>query len=164
MTNKKLFVPEHVARAAAKDKKVSSELPKPLETAFGKKKEENKNESDPSNLEPSALERLPQPTGYRVLIIPYYPSAKTKGGIIVPDAIREKESFATVSAYVVKLGPDAYKDAQKFPSGSWCSEKSWVLIGRYRGNRFKVDGLEVRIINDDNIIATILVPTDISYV
>ena len=164
MTHKKLFVPEHVARAAAKDKKVSSELPKPLETAFGKKKEKSKNESDPSNLEPSALERLPQPTGYRVLIIPYYPSAKTKGGIIVPDAIREKESFATVSAYVVKLGPDAYKDAQKFPSGSWCSEKSWVLIGRYSGNRFKVDGLEVRIINDDNIIATILDPTDISYV
>ena len=63
MTNKKLFVPEHVARAAAKDKKVSSELPNPLETAFGKKKEKSKNESDPSNLEPSALERLPQPTG-----------------------------------------------------------------------------------------------------
>ena len=165
MTNKKLFVPDNVARAAAKNKGPSSELPKPLETAFGKKKEEeNKNENDPSNLETSALERLPQPTGYRILIIPYYPSEKTKGGIIVPDAIREKESFATVSAYVVKLGPDAYKDAQKFPSGSWCSEKSWVLIGRYSGNRFKVDGLEVRIINDDNIIATILDPTDISYV
>ena len=165
MTNKKLFVPDNVARAAAKNKGPSSELPKPLETAFGKKKEEeNKNENDPSNLETSALERLPQPTGYRILIIPYYPSEKTKGGIIVPDSVRERESFATVSAYVVKLGPDAYKDPQKFPSGSWCSEKSWVLIGRYSGNRFKVDGLEVRIINDDNIIATILDPTDISYV
>ena len=166
MTTKKLFVPEHVARAAVKDKGLSSELPKALETAFGKKKEEeeNKNENDPSNLEPSALERLPQPTGYRILIIPYYPSEKTKGGIIVPDSVRERESFATVSAYVVKLGPDAYKDSQKFPSGDWCSEKSWVLIGRYSGNRFKVDGLEVRIINDDNIIATILDPTDISYV
>ena len=50
-------------------------------------------------------ERLPQPTGYRVLIIPYYPSEKTKGGIIVPDQVRERESFATVAAYVVKLGP-----------------------------------------------------------
>jgi co-chaperonin GroES (HSP10) len=65
---------------------------------------------------------------------------------------------------VVKLGPDAYKDEQKFPSGPYCQEKSWVLIGRYAGNRFKVDGLEVRIINDDNIISTILDPTDISYV
>ena len=62
MTNKKLFVPDNVARAAAKNKGPSSELPKPLETAFGKKKEEeNKNENDPSNLETSALERLPQP-------------------------------------------------------------------------------------------------------
>ena len=51
-----------------------------------------------------------------------------------------------------------------FPTGPWCSEKDWVLIGRYAGNRFKVEGLEVRIINDDNIIATILDPKDISYV
>ena len=78
--------------------------------------------------------------------------------------MRERESFATVAAYVVKLGPDAYADAQKFPNGPWCNEKDWVLIGRYSGNRFKVEGLEVRIINDDNIIATILDPKDISYV
>jgi chaperonin GroES len=90
--------------------------------------------------------------------------AKTAGGIIIPDKVRERESFATVAAYVVKVGPDAYMDAQKFPTGPWCGEKSWVLMGRYAGNRFKVDGLEVRLINDDNIIATILDPADISYV
>jgi len=160
---KKLFVPEHVAKAAATAIKGSSEIPKPIENAFGKVAK-NKNSDDPSDMKQSALERLPQPTGYRILIIPYYPSEKTKGGIIVPDAVRERESFATVSAYVVKLGPDAYKDAQKFPSGSYANEKDWVLIGRYSGNRFKVEGLEVRIINDDNIIATILDPKDISYV
>ena len=159
--NKKLYVPERVAKAAKKTK-----LSQPLENAFKTQEpqEENKNVDDPSNIEPSVLERLPQPTGYRVLIIPYYPSAKTKGGLYIPDQARERESFATVSAYVVKLGPDAYKDEQKFPSGPYCQEKSWVLIGRYAGNRFKVDGLEVRIINDDNIISTILDPTDISYV
>ena len=160
---KKLFVPEHVARATAKAIQEVPEIPKSIENAFGKSAK-NKNSDDPSDLEQSALERLPQPTGYRVLIIPYYPSEKTKGGIIVPDAVRERESFATVAAYVVKLGPDAYSDPQKFPSGAWCSEKSWVLIGRYSGNRFKVEGLEVRIINDDNIISTILDPKDISYV
>ena len=109
-------------------------------------------------------ERLPQPTGYRMLVIPYYVSEKTKGGIYIPDATRDRESFATVVAYVVKLGPDAYKDSDKFPNGAYCSEKEWVLMGRYAGNRFKVDGLELRIINDDNIIATILDPKDISYV
>ena len=110
------------------------------------------------------LERLPQPTGYRVLIIPYYPSEKTKGGLLFQMQFVSVKSFATVAAYVVKLGPDAYHDPQKFPNGPWCSEKDWVLIGRYSGNRFKVEGLEVRIINDDNIIATILDPKDISYV
>jgi co-chaperonin GroES (HSP10) len=159
----KLFVPDHVAKAAQKAIKENPAMPKPIENAFGKSSE-NKNEDDPSQMESSSLERLPQPTGYRVLIIPYYPSERTKGGIIVPDAVRERESFATVAAYVVKLGPDAYADTQKFPNGPWCNEKDWVLIGRYSGNRFKVEGLEVRIINDDNIIATILDPKDISYV
>jgi len=161
----KLVVPEHVARA---QRKINKELSKPIKNAFGFataiKGAENKNEDDPSKIEPSALERLPQPTGYRVLIIPYYPSAQTKGGLYVPDAVRDREAFATVAAYVVKLGPDAYKDSQKFPNGPWCNEKDWVLIGRYAGNRFKVENLEVRIINDDNIIATILDPKDISYV
>ena len=159
----KLFVPDHVARAAQKAIKDNTSMPKPIENAFGKSGED-KNAEDPSQMESSSIERLPQPTGYRVLIIPYYPSAKTKGGIIVPDSVRERESFATVAAYVVKLGPDAYADSQKFPNGSWCKEKDWVLIGRYSGNRFKVEGLEVRVINDDNIIATILDPKDISYV
>jgi co-chaperonin GroES (HSP10) len=107
---------------------------------------------------------LPQPTGYRLLVIPYYPKEKTKGGVYIPDATRERESFATVVAYVVKLGPDAYLDSDKFPNGPYCSEKEWVLMGRYAGNRFKVEGLELRLINDDNIIAKILDPTDISYV
>ena len=57
-----------------------------------------------------------------------------------------------------------FKDQDKFPSGAWCSEKDWVLMGRYAGNKFKVDGLELRIINDDNIIASILDPADISYI
>ena len=104
MTNKKLFVPQHVARAAEKAIKGAEAMPKPIENAFGKGAK-SKNTDDPSEMEQSSLERLPQPTGYRVLIIPYYPSEKTKGGIIVPDSVRERESFATVAAYVVKLGP-----------------------------------------------------------
>ena len=155
--NKKLFIPEKKVIGA------SSPIPKAIEKGFPKT-EESKNSEDPSKFEPSVIDRLPQPTGYRVLVIPYYMKQKTKGGVFIPDAIRDKESFATVAAYVVKLGPDAYTDINKFPSGAWCNEKNWVLMGRYAGNRFKVDGLEVRLINDDNIIATILDPSDISYV
>ena len=146
---KKLFVPERFANARKKE--ASMEIPDAVKKGFPK-------------LETSALERLPQPVGYRILVIPYYMKSQTKGGVYIPDATRDRESFATVAGYVVKLGPDAYSDTGKFPTGAWCSEKSWILMGRYAGNRFKVENLEVRLINDDNIIATILDPSDISYV
>ena len=110
-------------------------------------------------------ERLPQPTGYRLLVIPYYPKEKTKGGIYIPDATRERESFATVVAYVVKMGPDAYKDKDKFGDGEpWCKEGDWICIGRYSGSRFRIEGGEVRIINDDEVIATIVDPEDIQHI
>ena len=158
---KKLFVPERFADARKKG--ATSEIPNAIKQGFPKI-EDNPNSKDPSKLEASALERLPQPVGYRILVIPYYMKQQTKGGVFIPDATRERESFATVAAYVVKLGSDAYTDTGKFPTGAWGSEKSWILMGRYAGNRFKVENLEVRLINDDNIIATILDPSDISYV
>ena len=157
--SKKLYVPDRLLA-----KKQINPVPPGIRKSFGKAEEPNKNEDDPSKIDSSVIDRLPQPTGYRLLVIPYYPKEKTKGGVYIPDATRDRESFATVVAYVVKMGPDAYKDADKFPTGAYCSEKEWVLMGRYAGNRFKVEGLELRLINDDNIIAKILDPTDISYV
>ena len=96
--------------------------------------------------------------------MPYQGKAQTSGGIIVPDEIRERESVATVVAYVLKLGPLAYKDKERFGNTPWCKEKSWVCIGRYSGSRFKIDGGEVRIINDDEVIATVLDPDDIRHI
>ena len=157
--SKKLYVPDRLLA-----KKQINPVPPAIGKGFGQDKEPNKNEDDPSKIDASVIERLPQPTGYRILVIPYYPKERTKGGVYIPDATRDRESFATVVAYVVKMGPDAYTDADKFPTGAYCSEKEWVLMGRYAGNRFKVEGLELRLINDDNIIAKILDPTDISYV
>ena len=94
--------------------------------------------------------------------MPYMGRDKTEGGIYVPDQVRERESRATVVAYVVKLGPLAYKDPDKFGgSDPWCKEGDWVCIGRYAGSRFTIEGGEVRIINDDEVIATIVDPDDI---
>ena len=64
-------------------------------------------------------------------------------------------------AYVLAVGPDAYADKNKFPAGPWCKKGQWVMIGRYAGARFKIEGGEVRIINDDEVIATIADPDDI---
>tara|TARA_R100001143_G_C3288709_1_gene100156 strand:+ start:108 stop:554 length:447 start_codon:yes stop_codon:yes gene_type:complete len=121
---------------------------------------------DPSLLEKPLLERLPQPTGWRLLVMPYQGATKTQGGLHIPDEIRAREAVATVVAYVLKLGPLAYKDPDKFGQDAtpWCEEGQWVCIGRYSGSRFKIDGGEVRIINDDEVIATILEPDDIKQV
>ena len=98
--------------------------------------------------------------------MPYMGKATSDGGIHIPDAVREREALATVVAYVLKLGPLAYQDAAKFGESfnSWCKEGQWICIGRYAGSRFKLDDGEVRIINDDEVIATIIDPDDIKHV
>ena len=119
---------------------------------------------DPTKIDLSMLERMPTPTGWRLLILPYRGKGKTEGGILLPDAVIDRESLATVCGFVLKLGPLAYEDKEKFPSGAWCQEKDWVIFGRYAGSRFKIDGGEVRILNDDEIIAVIQDPEDILHI
>lgn len=116
---------------------------------------------DPSKMDSTVLERLPKPTGWRVLILPYTMSSKTKGGIYLPDTTLERETYATVVGYVVSLGPDAYKDKTKYPDGPWCKEKDWVIFGRYAGARFKIEGGEMRLLNDDEILAVVENPEDV---
>ena len=117
---------------------------------------------DPTLLEKSAIERMPNPVGWRMLVLPYAGVAKSKGGIVLTKSTIDREALATVVAYVVKMGPLCYNDKAKFGDTPWCHEKQWVTIGRYAGARFKLeDGAEVRIINDDEVIGTILNPDDI---
>ena len=161
--SKTLYLPDHVAQKMKKEKVTAKAEPDALDSAYV---DANERVLDPSLLEKPLLERLPQPTGWRVLVMPYQGKAKTASGLYIPDEVRERESVATVVAYVMKLGPLAYKDTDKFGAGGepWCKEGQWVCIGRYSGSRFKIDGGEVRIINDDEVIATILEPDDIKQV
>ena len=117
---------------------------------------------DPTLLEKSAIERMPDPSGWRLLVLPYAGKAMTKGGIQLTRETLDREALATVVAYVVKMGPLCYNDKAKYGDTPWCKERQWVLIGRYAGARFKLeDGAEVRMINDDEVIGTILDPDDI---
>lgn len=161
--SKTLYLPEHVAQKLNKERAESKAPSSPLQSPYVAAESRV---LDPSLLEKSLLERLPQPTGWRVLVMPYQGKAKTAGGLYVPDEVRERESVATVVAYVLKLGPLAYNDPGKFGENAepWCKAGQWVCIGRYSGSRFKIDGGEVRIINDDEVIATILDPDDIKHV
>ena len=111
----------------------------------------------------SQLDILPQPTGYRVLILPRGRSAVTDGGIQLVSETIERDTVSSVVGYVISLGPDAYKDPVKFPEGAWCKEGEWVLFGRYAGARFKIDGGELRLLNDDEILARIPDPEAVDY-
>ena len=120
-----------------------------------------KKESEKAAKNMSLKERVPQPTGWRILVMPYTGNDKTDGGVYIPDQVREREARATVVAYVIKVGSLAYQDQDKFGGEAWCKEGDWICIGRYAGSRFSITGGEVRIINDDEVIATIVDPDDI---
>jgi co-chaperonin GroES (HSP10) len=118
---------------------------------------------NPENIGGSLLERMPTPTGWRILVLPYRGKGKTEGGLYMPDTVVEQAQVSTQVGYVLKVGSLAYKDSEKFPSGAWCEEKDWVMFARYSGSRFNIDGGEVRILNDDEILARISDPTDVLH-
>ena len=118
---------------------------------------------DPDSIGGTLLERMPSPTGWRLLILPYRGKGKTDGGIYLPDKVVEEQTVSTQVGYVLNVGPLAYQDSEKFPSGPWCKQGDWVMFARYAGSRFKIDGGEVRILNDDEILACIGEPEDILH-
>jgi chaperonin GroES len=135
--SKTLYVPEYLAKA----QQAKSDVPPP-----------------------PSIDKMPQPTGWRILILPYKGKKKTEGGVYLPDQAIEREALATVCGYVLKIGPLAYKDSDKFgETGAWCEEGDWVIFGRYAGSRFKIEGGEVRLLNDDEILAKINNPEDILH-
>ena len=107
------------------------------------------------------IEKVPNPTGYRIVLFPLKLDSKTKSGIILTDETVAESQITTNICKVLKVGPDAYKDKDKFPTGPWCKMDDWVLITRYAGSRIRIDGGELRIINDDEILAVIDDPRDI---
>ena len=106
------------------------------------------------------LERLPEPTGC-VMVLPYKGQGKTKGGVILTDQHMEERGFTTVTGLVLKQGPDCYTDKERFPNGPWCKVNDWIIFGRYAGSRFGIEGGEVRILNEDEVIAVVKDPEDI---
>ena len=102
--------------------------------------------------------RTPRPVGYQLLVVPYEPERKTKGGIIIPDKTVDAERMASQSGYVWFMGSDAYTDSNKFPTGPWCKIGDWIMLSKWGGKRFTVDGIDLRIINDDEVLAVVPVP------
>lgn len=113
-------------------------------------------------------DKLPKVHGWHILIVPYTQPRVTRGGIYVPQKTIETEQLATIIGYVVEVGPLAYKDKSKFGEDlvPWCKPGDYVIFGRYAGARIIMHGdkeneaLACRILNDDEILATVKSPAD----
>ena len=114
------------------------------------------------NKPPEAI-HLPKPTGWRILVLPFQPKRVTKGGVHIGDTAAERQHVATVCGLVLDMGPDCYRDKERYPRGSWCKKGDWVMFARYAGSRFKIEGGEVRILNEDEVLATIQDPEQILH-
>jgi co-chaperonin GroES (HSP10) len=105
--------------------------------------------------------QLPDPSGYRILCAIPEIEEKYDSGIIKADATMHHEEVLSTVFFVVKMGPDCYKDAARFPNGPWCKVGDFVLARPNSGTRLKIHGREFRIINDDSVEATVLDPRGI---
>lgn len=107
--------------------------------------------------------KLPQPTGWRILVLPFKMGEKTKGGILMGQDTLEKQQVASQCGNVLAMGSDCYRDKNRYKHGPWCKVGDWVMFARYAGSRIKIEGGEVRLLNDDEILATIKNPEDILH-
>ena len=118
---------------------------------------------EPLNPENIQRSQLPVPSGWRLLVLPFSPREKTKGGILIAQESLDKLRIATNCGYVVSMGPLAYHDKEKFPTGPWCKKGDWVIFARYAGSRLPIEGGEVRILNDDEILGTLKDPESVLH-
>jgi len=106
--------------------------------------------------------QLPDPSGYRILCgIPNI-DEQYESGILKSDLTLQHEELLTTVLFVVKMGPDCYKDAARFPSGPWGREGDFILVRPHAGTRLKIHGREFRIINDDSVEGVVEDPRGIS--
>ena len=139
------------------------EVPKIKLALEEKYEQENKNlppqpePLTPENIGVETVDELPEPSGYRILVLPFTPKNKSDGGILFSQETLDKARIATTCGYVLKMGDLAYQDKDKFKD-PWCKKGDWVIFARYAGSRLPIEGGEVRILNDDEVIGTVKNP------
>lgn len=135
------------------------ELPRHMDTMAERatvKKEKNLAHIDETVTAAQGLserDKLPAPTGYRILVMVVPPKSMTDGGIALTAHTIAVNQNASRVAYVVAMGPDAYKH-DKFDS-PWCEIGDCVLIDQYAGSKIGMEGGELRLINDDTVLAKV---------
>jgi co-chaperonin GroES (HSP10) len=106
--------------------------------------------------------QLPQPSGYRILCAIPDVEKEFESGIAKPDELIKKDELLTTVLFVVAMGPDCYKDSERFPNGAYCNVGDFILVRPNAGTRLVIHGKEFRIINDDSVEAVVQDPRGIS--
>lgn len=109
--------------------------------------------------------QLPDPKTFHLLcVVPEAMEefADSEIGIVKSAGDIWKEEMLTPVLFVVKVGPDAYKDTTRFPNGASCKEGDFIIVRPNSGTRLKIHGREFRIINDDSVEATVEDPRGIT--
>lgn len=131
------------------------------EILIGQDTDPNKATVLPETAEEKARQ-VPDPSGYRILCAVPEIENSYESGIIKADTVVKYEELLTTVLFVVKMGPDCFKDATRFPSGPWCKEGDLILVRPHAGSRLKIHGREFRIINDDSVEGVVQDPRGIS--
>jgi len=105
--------------------------------------------------------QMPKPKGYKILIALPEPDETTDGGIIKSRQTIHNEEVGSIVGFVIDMGPDAYTNSERFPSGAFCKKGDWVVMRSYSGTRFLAHGREFRLINDDSVEAVVEDPRGI---
>jgi co-chaperonin GroES (HSP10) len=107
--------------------------------------------------------QLPEPTGYKLLcMVPKIEDTYGDSGLVKASETVRVEEQTTLVLFVAKVGPDAYKDTAKFPTGPWCKQGDFIITRAYTGTRVQIHGTEWRIINDDSVDGVVEDPRGIS--
>ena len=99
--------------------------------------------------------QLPKPSGYHILCAIPETDKEYESGLVKADETIRIEEVLTTVLFVVELGPDCYKNKDKFPTGPWCKKGDFVLVRPNSGSRLVIHGREFRMINDDTVEGTV---------
>lgn len=108
--------------------------------------------------------QVPDPKTYHVLCILPEANEAYESGILKAGNTVNYEELLSPILFVAKIGPDAFKDEKRFPSGPSCKVGDFVIVRPNSGTRFKIHGREMRIINDDSIEAVVQDPRGLTRV
>jgi co-chaperonin GroES (HSP10) len=107
-------------------------------------------------------QQIPKPVGYRVLIALPTIEETYDSGIVKADRTLNEERILSTMGIVLDMGGEAYSDKERFPNGPWCKIGDFVMFRPNSGTRFKVNGQELRLLNDDSIEAVVPDPKGIT--